>query len=134
MFDSLSPLLLHQPSPVVTRLLHGISESDCEVYCCLMFYSDVCCQNPGHHCRLVVSLVHADLHEDHVINQLCHVTSTSITIQPLTIHTDEPYKCSIQHKRKSGKVAIQASLLSNVFTTCSVVFLCYLLTVGRVRH
>lgn len=60
----------------------------------------------GRHCLKVISLVHADVHEGHVMSQLNHVTSTTIIID--ASHWDESgvksCTCSVQHKKKSGKI------------------------------
>ena len=60
---------------------------------------------------MMVCLVHTDLHQDHVISQLSHVTSTSILVQ-----CNDPGRssgsglCSITHQRKSGKVLRKVSI------------------------
>ena len=57
---------------------------------------------------MVVLLVHADLHQDHVISQLRHVMSTSILVQPANT-TGGSSLCSVTHQRKSGKVLRKVS-------------------------
>ena len=99
-FDCLSLLLLQQSAPSVSRLLHGLGkragQSSWQYYYCL---------SVGNHCLLVLSLVHSDLHEDHVISQLTHVTSTVVSMQAPPPLTDN--LCSVYHRRKSGKVSKQ---------------------------
>ena len=64
----------------------------------------------GGYCSVMVCLIHADLHQDHVISQLCHVMSTSVLVQrDDTKSTDGGSNggcglCSVTHQRKSGKV------------------------------
>ncbi|XP_064384553.1 elongator complex protein 5-like [Halichondria panicea] len=96
-FDCLSMLLLTQSASSVSRLLHGL----------------------GHHCLLVLSLVHADLHEDHVISQLSHVTSTVVSMQTPPPLTD--YLCSVYHRRKSGKISkqVESFTISADYSTLS---------------
>ena len=64
---------------------------------------------------MIVCLVHADLHQDHVIAQLHHVTSTSILVQRIDPGTTSQGSgsglCSITHQRKSGKVLRKVSMI-----------------------
>ena len=72
----------------------------------------------GGRCSMIVCLVHADLHQDHVISQLRHVTSTSILVQHINSGTTGQCNgsglCSITHQRKSGKVLRKVSKLYNL--------------------
>lgn len=67
------------------------------------------CSATGRRCSLVMSLVHADLHDDHVISQLNHVTSTNIVMSqfPEGVGNEIVSKsclCSVQHRKRSGKL------------------------------
>ena len=64
---------------------------------------------------MVVCLVHADLHQNHVISQLCHVTSTNIVVRSIDKESITSGRdgacglCSITHQRKSGKILRKVS-------------------------
>ena len=71
----------------------------------------------GEYCSLLVCLVHADLHQDHVISQFCHVTSTSMLVQSddlsstAAAHSGGCGLCAVTHRRKSGKVLRKVSTI-----------------------
>ena len=74
-----------------------------------------CCAT-GRRCSLVLSLVHADLHEDHVISQLNHVTSTNIVMSqfPEGEVVSKSCLCSVQHRKKSGKLLREVVIIAVV--------------------
>lgn len=88
--DSLSSLLLHHRTAVVCRLLHTL------------------CQN----CCLVIALLHADLHEDHVISQLDHVMPTSVHVTSSSERGPRLQRAETVHRKRSGKVLSLTELFS----------------------
>ena len=67
---------------------------------------------------MMVCLVHADLHQDHVITQLHHVTSTSLLAQRIGQSSGSiSGLCSVTHQRKSGKVLRKVSTVYLVSAT-----------------
>ena len=65
---------------------------------------------PGQQCPTVCSLLHADLHDDHVISALHHIMSSVIQVEPVkllqypTSRCCSTGSCILTHHRKSGKL------------------------------
>ena len=67
---------------------------------------------------MMICLVHAGLHQDHMITQLRHVTSTSLLVQRICQSSGSiSGLCSVTHQRKSGKVLRKVSTVYLVSST-----------------
>ncbi|XP_041378331.1 elongator complex protein 5-like [Gigantopelta aegis] len=86
--DSLSFLLLHRGAPYTCQALHTLKSCKSATGCVV---------------EQVISLVHGNLHNDHDLRKLEHVSSSVVRV---TSPPDQQHDmfCSVVHRRISGKV------------------------------
>ena len=88
----------------------------CCVGVCVLF-GYMAAVSPGRRCGLVVCLLHGDVHDSHVISQLCHVISSTIEVNPIppSLQAGE-LKCTY--------IVHTCSLYNYIYNVCTCTCVC----------